>query len=65
MYQHEEGNMNFELVRIMLNEENNFNYNTTNIKLINKVSTKISKESGNIIIISNFFLFIWYIKYIT
>ena len=58
MYQHEEGNMNFELVRIMLNEENNFNYNTTNIKLINKVSTKISKESGNIIIISNFFLFI-------
>ena len=65
MYQHEEGNMNFELVRIMLNEENNFNYNTANIQLINKVSTKISKESGNIIIISNFFLFIWYIKYIT
>ena len=58
MYQHEEGNMNFELVRIMLNEENNFNYNTANIQLINKVSTKISKESGNIIIISNFFLFI-------
>ena len=59
MYQHEEGNMDFELVKIMLNEENNFNYNSTNSQLINKVSTPISNESDNIIIISNFLYYLY------
>ena len=57
MYQHEEGSMDFELVKIMLNEENNFNY--TNSQLINKASTPISNESDNIIIISNFLYYLY------
>ena len=46
--------MDLELIKIILNEENNFNYNSANSQLINKASTPRSNESNNIIIISDF-----------
>ena len=61
MYQYEEKDMDLELVNIMLNEENNFNYNSSfnNNQLINKKHITISEENQNIIIISNFLYYLY------
>ena len=59
--QSEEGDMELELVRIMLDEENNFNYNATsnNYQMMNKKLNSISEENDNIIIISKFLYFLY------
>ena len=59
MYHDDEGNVELELVNIMLNEENNFNCNYNNNSLVNKKIWKIPEESNNILIISNFLYFLY------
>ena len=61
MYQFDDKNMDLELVNIILDEENNFNANSTanNNQLINKEPITISQENDNIIIIANFLYYLY------